>query len=244
MFVKVNAETFGQVASRRGVTGYPTFDLLVGGKAVDRVVGANRAKLEELIEKHYVQEPSPKGAGVSLNLKAFGISEAYMDITNAAIDKAQVNCLNQNDDDGHVVSNIFSGEGYLESDCDEQLLIHIPLRAECKIHSIKIVSSQSPASAPKTIQIFVNNPHLDFGSAEETHPVQTFKLKPSDLSPDSPPLTLDFVLYQKVTCLSIFVKSNQGDDDRTIINRFYLVGVPSPSLDMSSFKNVSSCCGK
>ncbi len=50
---------------------------------------------------------------------------------------AQLECLNQND--SRTVQNVFkNGDGYLESDCDEQLIINIPFNQAVKLHSLTI----------------------------------------------------------------------------------------------------------
>ena len=52
----------------------------------------------------------------------------------------QVECLNESDD--HPVAGAFAKEtdAFLESDCDEQLIITIPFTQPVKIHSIRIAS--------------------------------------------------------------------------------------------------------
>jgi hypothetical protein len=51
------------------------------------------------------------------------------------VDKAQGECLNQSNE--HKWDNIFKkDESFLESDTDEQLLLHIPFNQPIKIHSL------------------------------------------------------------------------------------------------------------
>lgn len=48
---------------------------------------------------------------------------------NGSIDMAQVHCLNE--DSSHTIRDLLKGGGgdkWLESDADEQLLLHIPVR--------------------------------------------------------------------------------------------------------------------
>jgi hypothetical protein len=67
------------------------------------------------------------------------------------VNKAQVHCLNSSQQ--HGVGNIFIKERYLESDCDEQLLISIPFQQPVKIHSIKFTSEASKNGILKLTQI-------------------------------------------------------------------------------------------
>merc|ERR1712083_708508 len=73
------------------------------------------------------------------------------------IDKAQSECLNEDDD--HPYSHcLTSGGGFLQSDCDEQLILALSFNQGVKIHSIKL---KAPADkGPKTLRIFMNQPIL------------------------------------------------------------------------------------
>ena len=80
------------------------------------------------------------------------------------ISSAQCECLNESDDHPykHALS---SGGGYLESDCDEQLILALSFNQGVKVHSIKV---KAPADkGPKTVRIFQNLPNtLDFDKAD------------------------------------------------------------------------------
>jgi len=84
--------------------------------------------------------------------------------------KAQCECLNESDE--HPLAHaLTSGGGYLESDCDEQLIISITFNQSVKIHSLKV---KGPADkGPKNIRIFINQPRtLDFDLADSYTSVQ------------------------------------------------------------------------
>ena len=51
----------------------------------------------------------------------------------------------------------------LESDTDEQLLIHIPFMNAVRLSGIIIKSTAHPDQAPKTVKLFVNQPTIGFG---------------------------------------------------------------------------------
>ena len=61
---------------------------------------------------------------------------------------------------------------FLESDCDEQLMLTITFNQAVKVHSLKI-RGPSDGTAPKTIKIFANQPNeVDFDSGERMEAVQ------------------------------------------------------------------------
>ena len=52
----------------------------------------------------------------------------------------------------------------LESDTDEQLLIHIPFNQAVRLSGF-IIKSTVGGQAPKTVKLFVNQPTIGFGGA-------------------------------------------------------------------------------
>jgi hypothetical protein len=92
-----------------------------------------------------------------------------MDLTSF-LEKNRCECLNENDD--HPWTHCLSpGGGFLESDCDEQLILALCFNQAVKIHSLKM---KAPADkGPKCIKIFQNQPNtLDFDKAESMTCVQ------------------------------------------------------------------------
>ncbi|PHH69856.1 hypothetical protein CDD80_6447 [Ophiocordyceps camponoti-rufipedis] len=92
-------------------------------------------------------------------------------------------------------------EPELVSDADEQLLMTIPFTAQVKLHSILIRTSPS-ASAPRTLDLYVNQPNLDFSSAEDAEPTQRLELSQTSDVQDIP---VRRALFSKVTQLSLLV---------------------------------------
>ncbi len=80
------------------------------------------------------------------------------------LNKPGCECLNESDDHpfAHCLS---SGGGFLESDCDEQLILQLAFNQNVKVHSIKI---RAPSDkGPKNVRIFQNLPNtLDFDKAD------------------------------------------------------------------------------
>lgn len=89
---------------------------------------------------------------------------------NVFITKNQCESLNEADD--HTLEHaLTSGGGYLQSDCDEQLIMSITFNQAVKIHSLKFKAPEK--LGPKTVKIFINQPRtIDFDMAESCVPVQ------------------------------------------------------------------------
>jgi thioredoxin 1 len=51
IFVKVDVDNNGETAAKFGVTAMPTFVFLKDGEVVDRLMGANPSKLQDMIEE-------------------------------------------------------------------------------------------------------------------------------------------------------------------------------------------------
>jgi len=51
---------------------------------------------------------------------------------------------------------------FLESDTDEQILIHIPFSQAVRLSGIAIKSTAKPTQAPKVMKLFVNRPTIGF----------------------------------------------------------------------------------
>lgn len=233
-FVKVNCETFPDIADASSVTAFPTFQLRLKNKVLEQFAGADLPRLRKAIELHGQSRE---------RLGSLAIPDSYVDLL-AAVDRKQVTCLNEDDDNGNVIENLWglSSDSYLKSDSGEQLLIHIPFLGECKLHSLKF-GAKNTAAAPKTVWLFVNKPNLDFNEAEDSKPTQKIKLTPSSFGP-AELVTLDFVIFQKVHCLSLFIEDNQEDEEQTILDHLLIIGVPPTNMDMTQFKRVSGKKGE
>jgi hypothetical protein len=114
---------------------------------------------------------------------------------------------------------------FLQSDCDEELLISLAFRQPVRISSIRI---EGPAEqAPETIKLFVNKLGLDFDSAKSEAATQTLSLSAADVSQEgAKPVDLRFVLFQNVSRLTIFAPANLGGGEETVISRLQLLGAP------------------
>ncbi|KAH8601023.1 PITH domain-containing protein [Bisporella sp. PMI_857] len=100
----------------------------------------------------------------------------------------------------------------LQSDADEQILMHIPFTGQVKLHSILIRTSNSE-SAPQTLKVFINRDDLDFSIASELAPTQEFTLSQTSDVQDIP---VKRARFGKVQSLTLFVEDNYGDDITTL----------------------------
>lgn len=91
-----------------------------------------------------------------------------------------------------------------------------------KIKAISIFGGVSPAQAPKTVRLFVNQTTLDFNDADSHEPAQELTLSPDDIRGNK--VELRFVRFQNVRSLHILVKDNQEDDETTRIDSLDLFG--------------------
>jgi len=157
------------------------------------------------------------------------------------LDKSRTECLNQSDD--HVLEHaLAAGDGYLESDCDEQLLITMAFTQRVKVHSLYIAAQGN--QAPKDIKVFANLPNTpSFDAAEGMEGVQKFELAPEDMK-DNNLVLLKYVKFQNVDSITIFVANNQGGEETTRIDRFAVIGSPVATVNMEEFKRVAGKKGE
>jgi len=228
VFIKVDVEECEGVGAKFQASSLPTFVILKDKKKLDFMSGANKAALESKIITYY-QDSSREDSGV----------KGMMDL-DTLLDKKLCECLNEADDHPYEHA-LTSGGGYLESDCDEQLILSLAFNQAVKVHSIKV---KAPADkGPKNIRIFMNQPNtLDFDSAGSMVATQDLTLTPGQL--DGSPIALKFVKFQNVQNLQFFVKDNQEGGEVTQIDYFSVVGTPIGTTNMNDFKRVQGKKGE
>jgi len=156
------------------------------------------------------------------------------------IDKAQSECLNE-DDDHPYTHCLTSGGGFLQSDCDEQLILALAFNQGVKIHSVKIKAPQG--KGPKTLRIFMNQPNtLDFDKADSMVATQDITIAPNQL--DGSVIPLKFVKFQNVKNLQFFFKDNHEGGDVTQIDYLSVIGTPIDTTNMNDFKRVAGKKGE
>jgi len=228
VFIKVDVEECEGVGAKFQATSLPTFVILKDKKKLDSMSGANKAALESKIITYY-QDSSREDSGV----------KGMMDL-DTLLDKKLCECLNEADDHPYEHA-LTSGGGYLESDCDEQLILSLAFNQAVKVHSIKV---KAPADkGPKNIRIFMNQPNtLDFDSAGSMVATQDLTLTPGQL--DGSPIAVKFVKFQNVQNLQFFIKDNQEGGEVTQIDYFSVVGTPIGTTNMNDFKRVQGKKGE
>eukprot|EP00238_Polyblepharides_amylifera_P002061 CAMPEP_0196586012 /NCGR_PEP_ID=MMETSP1081-20130531/52852_1 /TAXON_ID=36882 /ORGANISM="Pyramimonas amylifera, Strain CCMP720" /LENGTH=169 /DNA_ID=CAMNT_0041907745 /DNA_START=50 /DNA_END=559 /DNA_ORIENTATION=- len=156
------------------------------------------------------------------------------------IDLQHVECLNE--DSNKPFDNVLK-QGYredaglhLESDTDEQILLNIPFLQVVKLHSM-VIQGLDPEKAPKVVKMFSNRPSLGFSDAADEVAQQEFEFTEEEIS-SGKPIQLKFVKFQHVRNISIFVESNQGDEETTVINKIQLIGSTVETTNMKELKKV------
>jgi len=114
---------------------------------------------------------------------------------------------------------------YLQSDCDEELLIHLRFMSKCRISSLRIAGPSD--TAPSAIRLFVDpDQGLDFDAAKSHKATQEIELTAEQVGEDSKPIELRYVLFQNVSALSIFIPGNLGGGEETVLSKLVLLGEP------------------
>lgn len=231
VFLKLDVDQCPETAASQGVTAMPTFLFYRNRIKIDRLAGADPAALEaKITQLAGAEESEDADVGVA----------GHMDLLTF-ITKSDSECLNESDE--HPFSNcLTAGEQYLQSDCDEQLIISLSFNQSIKLHSLKIRAPED--EGPKTLKIFINQPRtLDFDQASNMEPVQMLDLSPADVS-EGNIVQLRYVKFQNVQNLQIFVKDNHGGKETTRIDYFCLIGSPVTTTKMGEFKRVAGKKGE
>ncbi|CAD7082507.1 unnamed protein product [Hermetia illucens] len=229
IFLKVDVDKCPETASMQGVSAMPTFIFYRNRSKIDMLRGADIQGLEAKIQANI-------GSGDETG-EDYG--QGLMEL-NTFIDKTQCECLNESDD--HPLAHSFTQTGgYLQSDCDEQLIMSITFNQAVKIHSLKF---KAPLQlGPKDIKIFINQPRtIDFDMAETCTSVQDLSLTPTDL--EGNPVNLRYVKFQNIQNIQLYVKNNQGGGETTQIDYLGFIGSPIVTTKMEDFKRVTGKKGE
>ncbi|XP_069102295.1 thioredoxin-like protein 1 [Argopecten irradians] len=231
VFLKIDVDQCQTTAGTHGVTAMPTFILFKNKSKVDSFRGADPVQLESKIKEH--------GGNAEEGEDETAV-KGHMDL-GSFINKSGCECLNEADD--HPLAHAFTTKGgYLESDCDEQLIINVEFNQSVKLHSLKMYGPAE--NGPKTVKVFQNLPNsLDFDKAENMEPTQTLELTPDDVK-EGTLINLRFVKYQNVKCITLFIKDNLGGTETTQLDYLGFVGSTAASTNMSDFKRVAGKKGE
>jgi len=231
VFLKVDVDQCQQTAQEQSVSAMPTFIFYRNKVKVDMMRGADSSLLEEKIKKLYSDEEGDDGDSPV---------KGHMDLSSF-ITHAESECLNESDE--HTYEHALSSKGgYLESDCDEQLIINLGFSQAVKLHSMKMGCSGD--NGPKNVKLFINQPHtLDFDSAMSMEPLQMIEFTKEEVNSGAF-VPLKYVKLQNVSNLTIFVKDNLSSDETTRIDDLVIIGSPVGTTNMSEFKRVAGKKGE
>ena len=123
----------------------------------------------------------------------------------------------------------------LESDADEQLLLTVAFKGMVKIESMQL-AAPGDGRAPKELKLIINRRTIDFSDAEALAGEQVLEIAADRLGER---LELNFVKFQRVERLTIFVSSNQGDEETSALWGLKLFGAPIFTTNLADFKRVS-----
>jgi len=231
VFLKIDVDQCKDVAEKCGISAMPTFQFYKNRVKIDELRGADPSALESKIKQHIEGDAADDDVGVA----------GHVDLTSF-ISLSGCSCLNESDENTFQ-NALKKGPTFLESDCDEQLILTITFTQAVKLHSLKI-NAPDDGRGPKTIKIFKNQPSaIDFDQAERMEAVETLDLSSEDITGDKI-IELRYVKFQNVQNIVIFVKDNQGDEETTAINQFIIIGSPIESTKMSDFKRVAGKAGE
>ncbi|KAK3335768.1 PITH domain-containing protein [Cercophora scortea] len=264
-FVKVNAQTQKDVASAYSVTTLPTFIVFRSGSAVDKVQGANPAKLGAIVKKLVSEidnidsaEPSGSASGSGSNWRGAALPRGYSDITSQ-IEVRRSELLNVDSAlggiqvlfDGTKPSALSGGDGqakdWIESDTDEQLMLFLPFHSMLKLHTLQITSlpptdddDDEAPTRPRTIKLFSNKPHnLGFDEAEDMAATQVIELTENDWNAEGTAnISLRYVKFQNINSLVLFVVDGEGDSEKVRLDRIRLIGEAGEKREMGKLEKI------
>ncbi|GAA5958996.1 hypothetical protein JCM8115_000718 [Rhodotorula mucilaginosa] len=132
------------------------------------------------------------------------------------IDRDNVVALNaQEGRDGKVVIRPWDernqDDEWVESDADEQLILHIPFTGNIKLRSI-VIRAGPAGFTPDKMQVYANQ-LLDFDEATSVDPTQTFEVP---VSRDVVEFAVRPAKFPSVQSLTLFFPSNHGEDTTRI----------------------------
>lgn len=149
-------------------------------------------------------------------------------------------CYARNENSSYPWANLFIGDSRLgmQSDADEQLIIHLAFQEFVRVKSIKFTewnNGANPDTNPVTMHIHVNRNNLGFEDVEDVDPAQTITLTASNLSDIAEAIELYYVKFQRVKSLTFFIEDNAGGDI-TAIGGLKILGKTVATTNMNDFK--------
>ncbi len=199
-----NRDLKGTLGQAFSVTGIPTLVWVDKDGSVITLDG----------RKKVVQEPDKFPWTADQPKAVSGVVGAYESLASA-IDPKRSAVLNADSHSGALSSITGDSDGRIRSDADEQLIVNVAFNSAVKLHSFAICGDKD---GPKKVSFFVNR-SIGFEDTD-LKPTQSFVV-PNNKQP----IQVNFVQFQKVASLAIFIESNQSGADATTLSRLQLFGV-------------------
>ncbi|NXG50656.1 TXNL1 protein, partial [Psilopogon haemacephalus] len=215
-FLEVDVHQCQGTAATNNISATPTFLFFRNKVKIDQYQGADAVGLEDKIKQHLENDPG--------STEDSDIPKGYVRASCSPLPAwASIGGLCR--------------DCYLQSDCDEQLLITVAFSQPVKLYSMKLQGPDN-GQGPKSIKIFINLPRsMDFEEAERSEPTQALELSPEDIREDGI-IQLRYVKFQNVNSVTLFVQSNHGAKETTKISYFTFIGTPVQATNMNDFKRV------
>lgn len=220
----------------------PTFIVFERGRQTNTIRGADRNKLNQVIQRlageAHKSETSAESSGESSGSTWRGAAapKNYSDITKE-YDVKSLELLNVENKFGNArilldpskPSALGNGKGkggaidWVESDTDEQLMLFIPFLSTLKVHSLQITSlppsegdedDDEIPMRPRTIHLYTNRAHvLGFDEADGTPAVQTITINHEDWDSKTGTAKIDLRFVKFQSVFSLNLFVAEGDGD-------------------------------
>ncbi|PHH89842.1 hypothetical protein CDD83_5138 [Cordyceps sp. RAO-2017] len=258
-FVKIDNDKNEDLAREYSISALPTFLLFRDGIVTNKVQGANPTELKEVVQK-LVSDVESLGEGSGSGgdgWRGAEIPRGYSDITeqvevrgcellNADEEAGPVKVLFEGSKPSALDRAKSSGNDWVQSGADDQLLLFIPFQSSIKLHTLQLTSlppeGQTDVSRPEVIRLYINRPqNMDFSEADDSEPTQEITLTADDWNADGTAnVGLRYVKFQKTTTLIVYVQKG-GDGAETVrIDRLKLLGEAGAKREMGKLQKVGA----
>uniref|UniRef100_M3YYE8 Thioredoxin like 1 n=1 Tax=Mustela putorius furo TaxID=9669 RepID=M3YYE8_MUSPF len=226
VFLEVDVHQCQGTAATNNISATPTFLFFRNKVRIDQYQGADAVGLEEKIKQHLENDPGSN--------EDTDIPKGYLE-SMSVLYKSGLDCLLLFFP--HYWNNCCKTLTMLVNKIQCQLLITVAFNQPVKLYSMKFQGPDN-GQGPKYVKIFINLPRsMDFEEAERSEPTQALELTEDDIKEDGI-VPLRYVKFQNVNSVTIFVQSNQGEEETTRISYFTFIGTPVQATNMNDFKRV------
>jgi len=154
------------------------------------------------------------------------------------LDKSE--CYARNEHPNFPWTNLMIGDPRIgcKSDADEQLIIHLEFSDFVKVHSIKLTEFNNgiePECNPTLVKLFVNRNNLGFEDIDDVDPTTILELSTEDLKESADPMLVQYVLYQRVKSVTMYIEDNNGGEF-SALGALKVFGKPVATTNMKDFK--------